>query len=418
MKTVRTNEQVQALLVLAAITIAQASEAFLVQGLPSLTPFIQATMQMSKAQVGMVTSSIWIGMTLSAIPIGIILDRAGVRRTLLVGLLVLGVFAMLASFARVPSLLYLCLLIAGAGFTTVYPATSKAVMYWAPVKARATYMGIKQTGVSAGAALAAMILPVAALATGWRLSLMSAGLCVAGLGVGCYVLYREHPLERSPTGGSGSARPAYLSAALKSRNIWFLNLAGLFLMTCQICTTTWLILFLKSDAGYDVVRAGRVLALVQTGAIAGRLGFGPLSDTLFGGKRKPIIMIVQAMVACLLVLVSTIGETTPAWLVFAAAGVLGCVAMGWLPLEATLRAEIGGREATGTVMTVGTTVMSLGSVFGPPLFGYIADATGSFRLPWTLLAGASCLSLLFMMAVREGQPLFAQRVVPEHRSSA
>ena len=117
-------------------------------------------------------------------------------------------------------------------------------------------------------------------------------------------------------------------------------------------------------------------------------------------------------------MVSTFGKTTPSWLVFGVAGILGCVAMGWVPLEGVLRAEIAGREATGTVMTVGITVMSLGSVFGPPLFGYLADATGSFRLPWTVLGGASCLSLLFMATVREGEPLLARPPVLEECSRA
>jgi sugar phosphate permease len=402
-----------------------------VQGLPSLTPFIQATLRLTRAQVGFVTSSIWIGMTVSAIPIGMILDRIGVRRTLLGGLLVLGAFATLASFAGTPSILYGCLFIAGAGFTTVYPSTTKAVMYWAPVKARATFMGIKQTGVSVGGALAAMVLPVSALAAGWRLSLMSVGLGVAGLGVACYLLYREHPLERVPLSGDGGhshegaaragegqARSAFLSATLKSANVWALNISGLLLMTCQICIITWLILFLKTEAGYDVVRAGRVLATVQAGAIAGRLGLGPLSDWLFGGKRKPLILVVQAIVAALLAVVSTFNEATPAWMVFGVAGILGCAALGWVPLEAVLRAEIAGREATGTVMTVGTTVMSLGSAFGPPLFGLLADATGGFKLSWVALAGASCLSLLFMTTVREGEPLFGQRGGEAQHSAA
>jgi len=418
MNTGRTSEHTQALLVLAAITIAQASEAFLVQGLPSLTPFMQATLRLTRVQVGLITSSVWIGMTVSAIPIGMILDRIGVRRTLLGGLLVLGAFATLASFAGTPSVLYVCLFIAGAGFTTVYPSTTKAVMYWAPAKARATFMGIKQTGVSVGGALAAMVLPVSALAAGWRLSLMSVGLGVAGLGIVCYLLYREHPLERARLGENGRGRSEFLSATLKSRNVWALNISGLLLMTCQICVTTWLILFLKTEAGYDVVRAGRVLAMVQAGAIAGRLGLGPLSDLLFGGKRKPLILVVQAMIAALLLVVSTFSEATPRLMVFGVAGILGCAALGWVPLEAVLRAEIAGREATGTVMTVGTTVMSLGSVFGPPLFGYLADATGAFKLSWVALAGASCLSLLFMATVREGEPLFGQRVGEAQHSAA
>jgi len=392
------------LVVLFGITVAQASEAFLVQGLPSLTPFIQTDMGLTKAQLGWVTSSVWAGMTVSSIPLGFFIDVFGVRRTLLSGLTLLGALAILASRSTSLWALYTCLFIAGVGFASVYPSTTKATMYWAPLSVRGTFMGIKQTGVSVGAAIAAMVLPRLALAVGWRSALATAGAIVIALGLFCYTLYREHPQERGPREAKrGKNGGSVLSTVLRSPVIWRLNIVGLFLLTCQASTTTWLILYLKTDAGYDVVLAGSVLAALQAGGMIGRLGWGAASDVLAGGRRKPVMMCIEIMMALSLAAVTALGAGTPVWAVYGLAGLLGCAVMGWVPMNTIMRAELAGKEATGTVIAVGATVGSFGSIFGPPLFGYLTDSFSSFRPAWLLLACLGVLAFLLTWTVKEAR---------------
>jgi cyanate permease len=45
----------------------------------------------------------------------------------------------------------------------------------------------------------------------------------------------------------------------------------------------------------------------------------------------------------------------------------------------------------------------LGIVAGPPLFGATVDATGSYGLAWTLLAGAAAVTAVCFLFVREPQ---------------
>jgi MFS family permease len=77
--------------------------------------------------------------------------------------------------------------------------------------------------------------------------------------------------------------------------------------------------------------------------------------------------------------------------------------MGWVPMNTIMRAELAGKEATGTVIAVGATVGSVGSIFGPPLFGYLTDSFSSFRPAWLLLACLGVLAFLLTWTVKEAR---------------
>ena len=80
---------------------------------------------------------------------------------------------------------------AGMGYGVINPATAKAIMYWFSAKGRATAIGIKQSGVTIGGALAAALLPTLALALTWRTSLALLGAVILAVAVLCYLFYRR-----------------------------------------------------------------------------------------------------------------------------------------------------------------------------------------------------------------------------------
>ena len=48
---------------------------------------------------------------------------------------------------------------------------------------------------------------------------------------------------------------------------------------------------------------------------------------------------------------------------------------------------------------------NVGVFFGPPLFGYIVDATDSHPPAWWALAGSAAVALVLLLFVREGRGL-------------
>ena len=407
-------------LMLAAITLAQATEAFAVQGFPTLIPGITGDLFLTKTQIGLLTSSFFAGGFVTVIPAGWLIDRIGVRLSLVLGLSSMAVFVALASRAASFGLLYACLFLSGIGFGSVYPATTKAVMHWAPVRWRGAMMGFKQTGVPLGGVLASLILPWLVLRSSWRGALLVAAAACAVCTVACHLMYQTHPAEktvsRRPRPGrsraSGTADQTSLRRALLSRNIWLVNLSGLFLLGVQGTLVGGLVVFLTSGAGLELLAAGGALAAVQAGGAVGRLGWGTVSDALLGGRRMPIV----AGLGLLSALTLWVLPLAPAWhygALLLICGLAGLCALGWVGMVTVWRAELAPPGAVGIVTSMGSFTGYAGSLLAPPLFGLVLDRTGDFALAWRLLACCALAAALLASRAKEARSASQNRRVAQ-----
>ena len=62
--------------------------------------------------------------------------------------------------------------------------------------------------------------------------------------------------------------------------------------------------------------------------------------------------------------------------------IAGTGAFGWVGLYLALAAEVGGPRYAGLLTGVAVACAWSGVLVGPPLFGLLLDATGSYQLPW------------------------------------
>jgi MFS family permease len=162
----------------------------------------------------------------------------------------------------------------------------------------------------------------------------------------------------------------------------------------------YLAVSLNHDAGLSPVRAGLLLAVLQVGGIAGRLGFGVLSDRL---RSRGLVMSLSAAMAvgsCLAMALLGHG-TAGAPLLALLAFLLGLSCMGWNALYITLVAEVVPIEHAATAVGAGTTVTFIGMFLVPPVFGLIADHAGSYAWSWLALAAWSAFGVLISLAVRD-----------------
>jgi len=391
-------------LVLLAITLAQATEAFTVQGFPTLVPLLSQELVLSKTQIGMLTSAFFLGGFITVLPAGWLIDRLGVRLSLSIGLSSMAICVAVAANTSTFALLYLCLILSGVGFGSVYPATTKAVMHWAPPRLRGTMMGIKQTGVPLGGAIASIALPALALRAGWRGALLFAAALCAVCTVLCHLLYRTHPDESTIGHRRESSRAtssgAALRQALASRDIWFTNVAGLFFLAVQGTLVGWLVSFLTAETSLQMVAAGAALAAVQIGGAIGRFGWGTVSDALFSGRRVPIIAGLGLLTAATLWFLPAVGSGSYGLLIGVCV-IAGLGALGWVGMVTVLRAELSPPQAIGIVTSLGSFTGYAGSLLGPPLFGRLLDNTGNYQLAWRLLAGCALIAAILILQVRE-----------------
>jgi sugar phosphate permease len=162
--------------------------------------------------------------------------------------------------------------------------------------------------------------------------------------------------------------------------------SGFALSIAQSSVLAYLALYAKETFLVTAVAAGQFLALAQVGGTASRLAWGAVSDRFFGGRRRPGVMI-NALIGAVAYTLFALGETLPSPLIVPLAVVAGAAAFGWVGLYFALVAEIGGARYAGLLTGVAVAFSWSGVLVGPPVFGVVLQATGSYTAPWLILAG-------------------------------
>lgn len=385
--------------------------------IPALSPFIRDEMVLTSVEVGFLSTAAAMGNWVMQLPSGVIVDRLGPRWIMFAGLMMAGVFMVLTSRATAYPLLLLGLFTAGFGSGCLATATAKMVMSWFPVKERATVMGIKQSAFNVGGMLSAGSLPALAIATSWRFGFIAvAGVCFFAAILGL-ILYREPRKPVIPiiqpalatklaTDGAVATAESRLTrqaamTVFKNPDIIKISLAGMLILLSEWAAIAHTTLFLKDALLYSVVIAGGMLAFTEgTGAVA-KATTGVLSDRLFRGSRKIPWLILSFISVAAYLLIAFLEPGRAPWTIYAIYGMLGIGAIGWSGLSFALVAEFAGPALTGIATGFNTSIMLVGTITGPPLFGLIIDLTGSYKLGWIVMASAALLSTVLILMIRE-----------------
>ena len=376
--------------ILALVTGAHTLGAVSVLAVAPLSPLILDDLDLSRAQVGLLLPAIYLGGILMSLPAGWITDRLGARWTLAAGQLVTGAFVGVAAWSRSLPAMLLLLCAGGLGWAIVNPATGRALLDRFPARERGFAMGVKQTGLTLGGVLAALTLPHLAAAHGWRTalaiaagaSLLSAVAVAVGLpgGGGAHVGAAADPARFTELGQFLSRGPFLVLLA-----------CGLALSCVQSSVIAYLTLFARETMALSVAAAAGLLAAAQVGGTLGRLGWGVASDRLFGGRRRPGV-VINACLGAATYLVFASGAPLPLPAAALVALVAGVGALGWMGLYLALAAEVGGPRHAGLLTGVAVGAAWSGVLVGPPLFGGLLQATGSYHWPWLALAAVAVVA--------------------------
>jgi len=288
-------------------------------------------------------------------------------------------------------------LLLGLGNGIQNPAGSAAVMRWFPQAQRGLAMGIRQTGVPLGGILAASVTPALAVVYGWRTAYVCGGLLAFVGAVMIFAAYFDPPRQ----GEAGALPLRSLREISRDKRIWWLSL----IFNCQLFTqsavTTYFVLFLHEALDTSVVGAAAFLALINGVAMIGRIGWGLLSDRRFQGRRRPVLLIIVALTVCSTLWAALLPHHTPLALVAGLAILFGVSAFSWTGILGTLVIETAGRESAGSAISLVQVLATPASLFAPPLFGFLTDQSGTYRIAWLALAAVSAFGLVALRQIRE-----------------
>jgi MFS transporter, ACS family, hexuronate transporter len=166
------------------------------QSFSVLSPMITAQYHLTHTDLAKILGAFQISYAITWLIGGIVLDAVGSRIGLAVAAIWWSVMNILTGLASSVFGFACCRFMLGIGEGFNWPGASKVVAEWFPREERSLAVAIFDSGSSVGGALAALVIPVIALAFGWRWAFAASGLL--GLIWVAVWLRTYHALDRHP----------------------------------------------------------------------------------------------------------------------------------------------------------------------------------------------------------------------------
>ena len=387
-------------MILSLVLFTQVTISIVTQGIPTLSPFVQHDLSLTRGEVGLCNSAIVGGSLLALLAAGWVVDFYGESIALIGGSLAVGLFCFVVAATGhfIPALV--AMLGVGIGAAMPTPAGTKAVMAWFPAHQRGLALGIRQTGIPLGGAIAAASLSSLAIGYGWRMAVALAGVLCLIAAVACWVLY-ENPPGSAPLTTTAAQKNHIGFRELVTRNIFFLGLAGALLPLGQFCLITYLALYLQETQGIPVTTSALLLVGAQIAGALGRILWGLWSDRWWQQRRKPALLIANALGVGGTMILGWLPSDTPVPLVAGVVLFLAFNTIGWHGNWTALLAELAGPERHGRTIGAAMTIMYPGIIVLPPIFGILVDLTHNWHLAWTFQAVILLIGTLLIIPVQE-----------------
>ncbi len=339
--------------------------------------------------------------------VGWLLERVGVRRIALSGLVGLTVALIIASQADgeiwLFYLAYTAMAVLGAG---TIPVTWTRAVNAAFSQQRGLALGIMLSGTG----ICAIVIPQYAVwlveSFGWRIAYLGlAALPLLLAGPFVYLFFRPRELADADEVPDAPATGFTVSEAVAGYRFWVLLLSIFFVYIVMSGIITNLIPAL-TDQGIDAQLAATAISVLGVSVIAGRLIVGYLVDHYWAPG-------VAAVAISFSVFASLIFLGEPGFLLACvAAALLGFAAGAELDLMSFLAAKYFGLLHYAKIYSLLYAALAAGTGLAPSLFAYVFDTTGTYESGFVLAAFSFGISCLLLLALGRYPLSFATRVAP------
>ena len=374
---------------LLATLFIQAMVAMALLTLPVMAPVAAKALEVSPALVGVYVAITYAGAMFASLTSGTTVSRLGPIRVSQLGLILCAIGLCLCAVPWLPAIGLGALLI-GLGYGPITPASSQILARTTQPRQMALVFSIKQTGVPVGAMMAGAIVPSLMLGIDWKWSLVFVAMaCDVSAALSQPLRDALDDLRQASLTFQMSTLTTPLRMVLGHRALSTMAACSFMFSMVQMSLTTYLVTYLHDDLAFGMVSAGLLLSVTQMGGIGGRIAWGLVADRWLGAQKTlallAILMASSALATALLL------PTLPLWGIWAILLVFGASAIGW---NGVYLAEVARQapEGKASVATGGTlTFTFLGVVIGPPLFGALSSAFGTYRAGFLALVITSSL---------------------------
>jgi MFS family permease len=359
-----------------------------------ITP-ITTELELSNSQMGTILGIFLLIYVFLALPIGLIIDRIGVKNSLLAGIAVLSLSGILRSYATNYTTMLLSVALMGLVGPTISVGVPKAVATWFQGEGKELAVGIYPTGMFIGSATATAITTslLYPYFGSWRSTLGVYG--VFGLLVtAVWVLLGK---ETGPTQSSEdfSLVVQALKRIVRVREVWLVIGFTFAYMLSIYGLQSWLprLLELKN---VDVSLAGVLASIPNWVGILGSPALPVLTRRI---SRKYVIFLSILVQGVMIYLIGTsLGTILIVSLILYGFFSSGLASLGIFSL---MEVPEVGAEFMGVATGLLFSVMAIGGFIGPLLVGYLLDVTGSTYWGIVALSITMILSLPLSLMLKK-----------------
>jgi len=377
-----------------------------------------ADLGFDEAVFGVAAGSLYLGYILFEIPSNLMLQRVGLRRTLLRIMLPWGVFTMALAWASDRWGFYVLRFLVGAAEAGFFPGLVFFSTLWFPGRFRARVisllaLAVPVSGVVAGPLSAAIMTRCAGLAGlhGWQWLFLLEGAPAVLLGLLAWFVLPDRPeaarfltpAQRTALGQAlqddaaqaqrGGAPAASFAQALRRPRTYALGLVYFAFYATQSILLLWVPTLLRNAGVRDLGEIGWRSATVFLAGAAGMAAIGWSSDR-HDERRWHLVASGAIACAAFLALRACAGQpdATTACLMVAAATMFAFLALFWT----VPTAELGAGARAGGIALV-SSIGASGSALSPMFLGAMKEWTGSLFGAIAVLALVFLASLLVLL---------------------
>jgi sugar phosphate permease len=367
------------------------------------------------AQYGIISSVFSVGYMVAAFLSGPLVDRFGCQRVLLVAVALFSVTTALIPVAGSFAGLLVIRLLLGVGESPAFPAATRTVSRWLPIRERGVALALcGGVAVSGSLLISGPLLTRLMDLVGWQGMFWTLAILGVVWAVLAMALLRDLP-EESPRvnaaereliasdqeaeAGSGRASVRW-RPLLTNRNLWVVA-GGYFAWGFMFWGFMyWLPSFLSGAYGLSVKQAGAFSIAPWACGIVGALVGGVVVDRVY--RRSPKIRIRFAVMGVALLLAGcslvplAIAPTLTVALISISLGVGFGFITGGIWWVASIDAA---PDQPGSAAGFADAAFAASGIVAPSVMGFIVSSTGSFTSGFVVMAGLAVLGALLMLLV-------------------
>jgi MFS family permease len=357
--------------------------------LPTLAPEVARDLHVNGTLVGgFVATAYGVGIISALLSPGLIRRYGGVRATQVVLLAAAGMLALAATSSGVAGLAFAAVVL-GLGYGAAAPASTHLLVPHTPRSVFNLVMSLRQIGVPLGGVVAALVLPPLVLILGWRGALLAELVPVVLLILSMELPRRSWDADRDPGVNPWGRTLLQPFRLLRDWRILRLSASCFIYSGLQLCFVAFMTVHLTTVVGFNLVRAGQMLAIYQIAGSVSRPIWGWIADRYLTPTRTLAIHGAGMTIAA--VLAGQFGSGWSAGEVFAVALLAGCTAGGYTGVAYAEYAFLGGTRRTEST-GLGTALMFSGGLLVPPLFGASVTFLGGYAVTYRAIAALALAS--------------------------